>query len=120
MNCPAFIAAIGDARRHAQAGAAGVVNRRLLFRNWQIDARQIDARLVEFAQPCEDRAEYGAGLPLRTDKNQTWVKNATGGLNPHLFVSRHPVALPKPEHLEQLIQTDRPAWEPVLSRSYTH
>ena len=36
---------------------------------------------------------------------------ATGGLDHQLFVSRNLVALPKPEQREQLIETDRAAWE---------
>ena len=36
---------------------------------------------------------------------------ATGGLDHQLFVSRNLVALPKPEQLEQLIETNRAAWE---------
>ena len=36
---------------------------------------------------------------------------ATGGLDHQLFVSRNLVARPKPEQLEQLIETDRAAWE---------
>ena len=36
---------------------------------------------------------------------------ATGGLGHQLFVPRYLVALPKPEQLEQLIETDRAAWE---------
>ena len=32
-------------------------------------------------------------------------------LDHQLFVSRYLVALPKPEQLEQLIETDRAAWE---------
>ena len=48
------------------------------------------------------------GLLLCTDKDQTKVEYATGGLDHQLFVSRYLVALPKPE---QLIETDRAAWE---------
>jgi hypothetical protein len=73
------------------------------------------------------------GLLLCTDKGQTKVEPsgarqtarraarrgergsanqyATGGLDHQLFVSRYLVALPKPEQLEQLIETDRAAWE---------
>ena len=51
------------------------------------------------------------GLLLCTDKDQTKVEYATGGLDHQLFVSRYLVALPKPEQLEQLIETDRAAWE---------
>ena len=207
MNYPALIAAIGDAHRQAQAGAAGAagaVNRRLVIRNWLIDA----SYLVEFEQSGEDRAEYRRGplkrvsadlrehkvpgarpdmpermrllflhypqmatcifaplvrklprgepaasqsdisapvvrksgdrtpRPLPIEKllelswthladlvridapwkrafyeNQTKVECATGGLDHRLFVSRSLVAPPKPEQLEQLIETDRAAWE---------
>jgi predicted nuclease of restriction endonuclease-like (RecB) superfamily len=51
------------------------------------------------------------GLLLCTDKDQTKVEYATGGLDHHLFVSRYLVALPKPEQLQQLIETDRAVWE---------
>ena len=60
MDYPALITAISDAHRQAQAGAAGAVNRHLVFRNWLIGAY-----LVEFEQSGEDRAEYGAGLLKR-------------------------------------------------------
>jgi predicted nuclease of restriction endonuclease-like (RecB) superfamily len=51
------------------------------------------------------------GLLLCTDKDQTKVEYATGGLDHQLFVSRYLVALPKPEELERLIETDRAVWE---------
>ncbi len=51
------------------------------------------------------------GLLLCTDKDQTKVEYATGGLDHQLFVSRYLVALPKPEDLERLIETDRAVWE---------
>lgn len=51
------------------------------------------------------------GLLLCTDKDQTKVEYATGGLDHQLFVSRYLVALPKPEELQQLIETDRAVWE---------
>ncbi len=60
MDYPALITAISDAHRQAQAGAAGAVNRHLVFRNWMVGAY-----LVEFEQSGEDRAEYGAGLLKR-------------------------------------------------------
>lgn len=50
-------------------------------------------------------------LLLCTDKDQTKVEYATGGLDRQLFVSRYLVALPKPEELERLIETDRAVWE---------
>ena len=49
MDYPALITAISDAHRQAQAGAAGAVNRHLVFRNWLIGAY-----LVEFEQSGED------------------------------------------------------------------
>ena len=51
------------------------------------------------------------GLILCTDKKQTRVDYATSGLDRQLFVSRYLVALPKPEDLERLIETDRAVWE---------
>jgi len=51
------------------------------------------------------------GLLLCADKDNTKVKYATGGLDHKLFVSRYLVALPKPEQIKQLIETDRTAWE---------
>lgn len=51
------------------------------------------------------------GLLLCTDKDQTKVEYATGGLNHQLFVSRYLVALPKPEQLQGLIENDRAVWE---------
>lgn len=51
------------------------------------------------------------GLILCTDKEQTRVNYATGGLDHQLFVSRYLVALPKPEELQRLIETDRAVWE---------
>jgi predicted nuclease of restriction endonuclease-like (RecB) superfamily len=51
------------------------------------------------------------GLLLCTGKDQTKVEYATGGMDHQLFVSRYLVALPKPEQLQQLIETDRAVWE---------
>jgi predicted nuclease of restriction endonuclease-like (RecB) superfamily len=51
------------------------------------------------------------GLLLCADKDDTKVEYATGGLDHQLFVSRYLVALPKPEQLRQLIETDRAAWQ---------
>lgn len=51
------------------------------------------------------------GLLLCTDKDETKVEYATGGLDHQLFVSRYLIALPKPEELERLIETDRAVWE---------
>ena len=61
------------------------------------------------------------GLLLCSDKDETKVEYAAGGLNHRLFVSRYLVALPKPSELEKLIEADRAAWEQrrVISRKQT-
>ncbi len=51
------------------------------------------------------------GLLLCSDKDQTKVEYALGGLDQQLFVSRYLVALPKPNEIEQLIERDRALWE---------
>ncbi|MBI5359565.1 MAG: DUF1016 family protein [Planctomycetes bacterium] len=51
------------------------------------------------------------GLILCTDKNQTKVEYAVGGMNRRLFVSRYMIALPKPEEIQHLIENDRAHWE---------
>lgn len=51
------------------------------------------------------------GLLLCTGKDETKVEYATSGMDHQLFVSRYLVALPKPEDLERLIETDRAVWE---------
>ena len=51
------------------------------------------------------------GLLLCSDKDQTKVEYATGGLDQQLFVSRYLVALPKLHEIEQLIERDRALWE---------
>lgn len=51
------------------------------------------------------------GLLLCSDKDQTKVEYAIGGLDQQLFVSRYLVALPKPTDIEQLIERDRALWE---------
>jgi predicted nuclease of restriction endonuclease-like (RecB) superfamily len=51
------------------------------------------------------------GLLLCSDKDQTKVEYAIGGLDQQLFVSRYLVALPKPNEIEQLIERDRALWE---------
>ncbi len=191
MNYDALIASIANAHQHAQAGAAGAVNRQLILRNWLIGAF-----IKDFEQNGEDRVAYGTqlldhlqsfllefgigfcfearqkrftvgdehdhldlvfyhrilrchllidlktrafrhgdagqmsfhlnywkaemmqpgdeppvGLILCTDKKETRVDYATAGLDQQIFVSRYLVALPKPEELERLIETDRAAWE---------
>lgn len=63
------------------------------------------------AQVMAEGDQPPVGLLLCTDKDQTKVEYATGGLDHQLFVSRYLVALPKPEQLEQLIENDRAAWE---------
>ncbi len=62
----------------------------------------------EVMQPGD---EPPVGLILCTDKKDTRVDYATAGLDHDLFVSRYLVALPKPEELQHLIETDRAAWE---------
>jgi len=51
------------------------------------------------------------GLLLCSDKDQTKVEYAIGGLDQQLFVSRYLVALPKPTDIEQFIERDRALWE---------
>jgi hypothetical protein len=51
------------------------------------------------------------GLLLCSDKDQTKVEYAIGGLDQQVFVSRYLVALPKPNEIEQLIERDRALWE---------
>ena len=51
------------------------------------------------------------GLLLCSDKDETKVEYATGGLNHRLFVSRYLVALPKPEELQNLVESDRAVWD---------
>lgn len=63
---------------------------------------------AEMMQPGD---QPPVGLLLCTDKDQTKVEYATGGLDHQLFVSRYLVALPKPEELQHLIETDRAVWE---------
>jgi predicted nuclease of restriction endonuclease-like (RecB) superfamily len=51
------------------------------------------------------------GLLLCSDKDATKVEYATAGLDRKVFVSRYLVALPPPEQLRELIETDRAALE---------
>ena len=51
------------------------------------------------------------GLILCTDKDQTKVEYAAGGMDRKLFVSRYMVALPKPEEIKRFIENDRAYWE---------
>ena len=62
-------------------------------------------------QMMADGDQPPVGLLLCTDKDQTRVEYATGGLDHQLFVSRYLVALPKPDQLQELIESDRAAWE---------
>jgi predicted nuclease of restriction endonuclease-like (RecB) superfamily len=75
MNYPALITSITDAHQHAQAGAAGAVNRHLILRNWLIGAW-----LVEFEQRGEDRAKYGVRLlkNVASDLKQRGVNGCSG------------------------------------------
>lgn len=59
------------------------------------------------------------GLILCTDKDQTKVEYAVGGLDRQLFVSRYMVVLPKPEEIQRLIENDRVYWEQQQSRIKT-
>lgn len=51
------------------------------------------------------------GLLLCSDKDETKVEYATGGLSHRLFVSRYLVALPKPDALRKLVESDRAVWD---------
>ena len=51
------------------------------------------------------------GLLLCSDKDQTRVEYAIGGLDQQLFVSRYLVVLPKANEIEHLIERDRALWE---------
>lgn len=51
------------------------------------------------------------GLILCTNKDQTKVEYAVGGLDRRLFVSRYMVVLPNPEEIQHLIESDRAHWE---------
>jgi predicted nuclease of restriction endonuclease-like (RecB) superfamily len=51
------------------------------------------------------------GLLLCSDKDQTKVEYAIGGLDQQLFVSRYLVALPKANEIERLVERDRALWE---------
>ncbi len=51
------------------------------------------------------------GLLLCSEKDQTRVEYAIGGLDQKVFVSRYLVALPQANVLEQLIERDRTLWE---------
>ena len=51
------------------------------------------------------------GLILCTDRDRTKVEYATGGLARQVFVSRYLVALPAPEQLQAMLETDLSHWE---------
>jgi len=59
----------------------------------------------------EEQRQEGDNLPigiiLCSDKNETMVQYATGGLNQEIFVSKYLVALPKTEELKKIIHQDR-------------
>lgn len=77
-----------------------------------IDAGQLNYYLNFWkAEVMVDGDNPPVGLLLCTDKNQTKVEYATGGLDHQLFVSRYLVALPAPEQLRQIVETDRAAWQ---------
>ena len=62
---------------------------------------------------------FPVGLVLCTDKEQTKVEYAVGGMNRKLFVSRYMVSLPKPEDLRRLIEDDRARWEQQVALKKT-
>ncbi len=82
--------------RTFQHGDAGQMNFYLNY--WK------DQMMAEGDQPP-------VGLILCTDKDQTKVEYATGGLDHQLFVSRYLVSLPSPETLQNLIEADRAHWD---------
>lgn len=47
------------------------------------------------------------GILLCSDKDETKVEYATGGLSQKLFVSRYLVALPSAEQLRKFVEADR-------------
>jgi predicted nuclease of restriction endonuclease-like (RecB) superfamily len=51
------------------------------------------------------------GLILCTDRDKTRVEYATAGLDHQFFVSRYLVALPKPDDLKRLVETDLTHWQ---------
>lgn len=63
----------------------------------------------------EDGDNPPVGLLLCTDRSETKVEYATAGLDRQFFVSRYLVALPKPEELEALIDSDRAVFEEQAS-----
>ena len=82
--------------RAFQHGDAGQMNFYLNY--WK------DQMMVEGDHPP-------VGLILCTDKDQTKVEYATGGLDRQLFVSRYLVNLPTPETIQNLIESDRAHWD---------
>ena len=63
------------------------------------------------ANQVEESDNPPVGLLLCSGKDQTKVEYATAGLDHQLFVSRYLVALPSPEQLRALIESDRAAFE---------
>jgi predicted nuclease of restriction endonuclease-like (RecB) superfamily len=82
--------------RHFQHGDAGQMNFYLNY--WK----------REVTSP-EDNPPVG--LLLCSDKDQTKVEYAIGGLDHQVFVSRYLVALPEPNEIKRLIERDRALWE---------
>ncbi len=128
MNYDALIAAISNAHQQAKAGVLGAVNRHLILGNWLIGAY-----LIEFEQNGEDREgdfrtsgaeiSFEPPTPLSLDGlfhfswshltelirlDDPWKRAFYE--NECLF-NRYLVALPKPEQLQQLIETGRAVWE---------
>jgi predicted nuclease of restriction endonuclease-like (RecB) superfamily len=51
------------------------------------------------------------GIILCTDKNETMVKYATGGISADLFVSKYMIELPSLEELRRMVRLDRQRFE---------
>ncbi len=78
MNYDSLITAITDAQRHAQAGAAGAVNRHLILRNWLIGAF-----IKDYEQNGEDRAAYGSRLLIRL--SASLKSKSVSGVSPDML-----------------------------------
>jgi predicted nuclease of restriction endonuclease-like (RecB) superfamily len=59
------------------------------------------------AEECEPDEEPPIGLILCSDKNETHVEYALGGLDNHVFVSRYLLYLPSQEQLEAFVAQTR-------------
>lgn len=80
------------------------------------DAGQMNYYLNYWKDQIMQRADQPpVGLILCTDKNQTRVDYATGGLDHQLFVSRYLHVLPSAEALQRLIEEDTARWQQLHS-----